>query len=309
MEASHFVLTLGEHPMDHGELCRVLTALDRRYECLQLGILGKSILGRELFLARIGHGEKNLVLVGTHHGMEWITTLLLCRFLYELCDGIEKKRTLYRMPLAQVPEAYTLHFIPMLNPDGVEYQIHSPDPSHPLYPRLLSMNGGSTDFSHWQANARGVDLNHNYNAGFLEYKLYEREHKIPCGAPTLYSGTSPESEPETAALCSYLRMLGRVDLLLSLHTQGEEVYYSSGGQIPRHSEAILWQILDKSGYTPAVAHGSAAFGGLLDFSIRTLGIPAFTIECGKGKNPLPLSDAGAIYQRLREVFFTLPRMV
>lgn len=309
MEASHFAFALGEVPMDHAELLRVLTALDRRYEFLQLGVLGNSILQREIFLVRIGNGSKHLILVGTHRGNEWISTVLLCRFLYELCDAIEKKRTLYRVTPAQLLCDYTMDLVPMLNPDGVEYLLHGPDPKHPLYPRLVKMNRESTDFSAWQANARGVDLRHNYNAGFLEYKLYEREHAIPCGAPSLYSGASPESEPETAALCNYLRTLDPIALLLSLHTQGERVYYSSGGQIPRHSEALLWQILNKSGYAPAVAKGGAAFGSLLDWSIRTLGIPAFALECGKDASSPLLSDVGGIYARLRELFFTLPRMV
>jgi g-D-glutamyl-meso-diaminopimelate peptidase len=197
----------------------------------------------------------------------------------------------------------------MLNPDGVEYQIHGPDPEHALYPRLLSMNGGSRDFSHWQANARGVDLNHNYNAGFLAYKEYEREHQIPCGAPTKYSGTCPESEPESAALCNYIRFISAPKLLLSLHTQGEEIYYSSNGQIPERSHAILRCMTEACGYTPAIPTASAAFGGLLDWCIQSLGIPAFTLECGKGENPLPLTDASPIYARLRMLLFTLPTLV
>ena len=52
------------------------------------------------------------------------------------------------------------------------------------------------DFTHWQANARGVDLNHNYDAGFLEYKQIEAEQGILGGGPTRYSGECPESEPE-----------------------------------------------------------------------------------------------------------------
>ena len=39
--------------------------------------------------------------------------------------------------------------------------------------RGLKYNQQSDDFSHWQANARGVDLNHNYDSGFYEYKKIE----------------------------------------------------------------------------------------------------------------------------------------
>ena len=309
MNEAAFPITFDRHPMDHERLCTVLDALDRRYSCLTYGCLGSSILGRSIPLCILGSGKKQILYVAAHHGMEWITSTLLCRFLYEFCDAVEKNRSPYRIDPVRLCQSYTIHVIPMLNPDGVDYQIHGPDCEHVLYPRLLSMNDGSRDFSHWQANARGVDLNHNYNAGFLAYKVYEAEHNIPCGAPTKYSGSAPESEPETAALCNYIRYLGNVDLVLSLHTQGEEIYYSSGGQIPKHTPAILPHITDLTGYTAAVPTDSAAYGGLLDWCIQSLGIPSFTLECGKGSNPLPLSDASRIYSRLRALFFSLPIMI
>lgn len=296
-------------PMDYEQLESRLSVLSKTFSCLSVGSLGHSILGRSIPLLTVGHGKKSILYVGAHHGMEWITSVLLCRFVYEFCEAVQSCRTVYRISPLEICRQYTLHIIPMLNPDGVDYQIHGPDPAHPLYPRLLSMNGNSPDFSHWQANARGVDLNHNYNAGFLEYKEYEKENGIPCGAPTKYSGTSPESEPETAALCNFVRFLSGLEIILTLHTQGEEIYYESAGQIPKHSMGILRHIAHLTGYTPSRPEGSAAYGGMTDWCIQSLGIPSFTLECGKGNNPLPLSDAPAIYGRLRELFFTLPTMV
>ena len=37
-------------------------------------------------------------------------------------------------------------------------------------------------------------------------------------------------------------------------------------------------------------------------------IPAFTLECGKGKNPLPLEQGFSIYTRLRRALFLFPTM-
>ena len=48
---------------------------------------------------------------------------------------------------------------------------------------------------------------------------------------------------------------------------------------------------------------------MTDFVVGELGRPAFTLECGKGENPLPLSDYFPIYAGLREVLFTLPVLV
>ena len=196
----------------------------------------------------------------------------------------------------------------MLNPDGVQLQLRGAA-GFPHEKRLIAMNRGSTDFSHWQANGRGVDLNHNYNAGFADYKALERESGIAGGAPTRYSGEYPESEPETRALADYLRLDSTVRMILTLHTQGEEIYFTSGGQCPPRGRGIAEVLARLSGYRCAEPIGMAAYGGLTDWAIRELNCPSFTLECGKGENPLPASDEDMIYMRLRETLFTAPILI
>lgn len=196
----------------------------------------------------------------------------------------------------------------MLNPDGVNYQIHGLEKSNPLYDRVLQMNGNSSDFSHWQANARGVDLNHNYDAGFSEYKSLEAENQILGGAPTRYSGTAPESEPEVAYLCNFIRFHKNLCGVLTLHTQGEEIYYQSGNQTPAKFESIAKKLAQMSGYKLTHAEGLASYGGLTDWCVQNQGLPSFTIECGKGKNPLPITCAFPVYANLRRLFFLFPTM-
>jgi g-D-glutamyl-meso-diaminopimelate peptidase len=171
------------------------------------------------------------------------------------------------------------------------------------------MNGGSTDFSSWQANGRGVDLNHNYNCGFAEYKKLEYEMNIIDGAPSKYSGESPESESEVGYLCNYLRFNDNIGAVITLHSQGEEIYYSSMGKTTLRSLPLAKSFSRMSGYALSVPEGSAAYGGMLDWCIHELGIPAFTFECGKGKNPLPIDNMFKIYTDLREVLFSAPCMI
>jgi g-D-glutamyl-meso-diaminopimelate peptidase len=196
----------------------------------------------------------------------------------------------------------------MLNPDGVDYQIHGISKENPLFERAFVMNGKSLDFSHWQANARGVDLNHNYNAGFREYKQLEAEEQIPCGAPTRYSGQEPESEPEVKAICQFIRFQKDLRLVMTFHTQGEEIYYQSDGKFVEKSMPAIFKLSDLMGYRLTQAEGLAAYGGLTDWCLQKQNVPALTIECGKGVNPLPQSDATSIYHRLREGFFTAPTL-
>jgi g-D-glutamyl-meso-diaminopimelate peptidase len=171
------------------------------------------------------------------------------------------------------------------------------------------MNPEGDDFSKWQSNARGVDLNHNYDAGFWKYKKLEAENGITEGAPTRYSGEYPESEPEVAALCNWIRYHQYLRGIITLHTQGEEVYYRSGDKCAPNAPAVAYHVARLSGYRLSEAEGLASYGGLTDWCAADGKIPCFTLECGRGINPLPLSDVDPIYSDLRNLFFTFPSLV
>lgn len=306
-EGSSPILPLDFEP-DHAALMETVHRLEAQYPFLNVFNVGKSILGREIPVLTLGKGAKKALYVGAHHGMERITTNLLLRFVNEFCESYRTDRTVYRLSLSTLFEHYTIHVIPMLNPDGVEYALHGVAEENPLRNRVIGMNGGSEDFSHWQANARGVDLNHNYDAGFADYKRLESETKIPCGAPTRFSGQEPESEPEVRALCNYIRFHAPFKVVLTLHTQGEEIYWKSRGNYVPGSEPSIRKLASLCGYRLSEADGMASYGGLTDWCIETCGIPSVTVECGKGINPLPIHDFFPIYARLREALFVAPTL-
>ncbi|MBQ9773467.1 MAG: M14 family metallocarboxypeptidase [Clostridia bacterium] len=297
------------NPFDHAALLRFLDAAQERFPFCERLYLGNSILERPIPMLRIGTGARQVLYVGAHHGMEWITSALLCRFLWELCEAIEAQRRLCALYPAELCQSYTLYILPMLNPDGVEYQIHGLHAENPLYERVLEMNGGSTDFSHWQANARGVDLNHNYDAGFAEYKRLEAAAGILQGAPTRYSGECPESEIEVSLLCNFIRFQEHLCGVMTLHTQGEEIFYRSGGVTLPKSTVTARRLSALTGYRESHAEGLASYGGLTDWCVQKLSIPAFTLECGKGCNPLPFDDLPSIYLRLRNALVAFPTIL
>lgn len=283
-------------------LSMCVDALCERYEIIERGELAHSILGKSIPLLKVGKGDKAVLYVGAHHGMEWITSVLLLYFLDELCDAYVTKRQTVGLTMDFVFKSRSLIFVPMLNPDGVDLAILGKEAGGILLERQIRMNGDNEDFSRWQANARGVDLNHNYQTGFVEYKRLEQKMGIPCGAPTRYSGDSPESEPESAALANLVRTLFPHSIY-TLHTQGEEIYCGGGEGVGERILSVGRTLSGLSGYRLAIPNGSAAYGGLTDYAVRALGIPSFTIECGKGENPLPPSSALLLYATLRRMLF------
>ena len=293
---------------DYATLMERLHHLANTYSFLNLSYMGTSILDRAIPVLHIGNGNRRVLYVGAHHGMEWITSLVLTQFLEELCEIVESKRKVCGIYPCDLLDGYTLSVIPMLNPDGVEYQIHGVEENNPLRDRLLEMNDGSEDFSAWQANARGVDLNHNYDAGFAEYKQLEKEQNMKKGAPTRYSGECAESEPEVAALCNLMRFSAPWKGVMTLHTQGEEIFAPLCDKSEK-GEVTARRLSQLTGYRLSRAEGLAAYGGMSDWCAEKLSVPSFTMECGRGKNPLPITQTSSIYATMRAALFLFPTIL
>ena len=286
---------------------RQVEELENMYSILNVSIIGKSILGKSIPLITLGKGKKSVIYIGGHHGMEWITSALLINFIKDFCFGYKNARNIFEISTKILFETRKIYILPMLNPDGIEYSIHGVSTENVLRERLFKMNGNN-DFTTWQANARGVDLNHNYNAGFQEYKIIERKLNISGGAPTKYSGEYPESEPETRALCNFIRW-SNPELALTLHTQGEEIYYTSGERFCHNSLSIVKTLSRLTEYSISFPSGTAKYGGFTDWFIEEFDKPSFTLECGLGKNPLPFSDVNKIYLRIKRALFTAPILI
>lgn len=298
-----------EKRYDYSSLIADIDSLTAQYGFVRELCLGESLFGRRIPILRLGTGCRNIVYVGSHHGMESVTSAVLMKYAKEYCEHLKDHRRIFGLSPDYMYATRSIFVIPMLNPDGVELSVNGLGDCVPLKERLIRMNGGSEDFTRWQANGRGVDLNHNYDAGFAEYKALGFEDGIEGGARSKYSGEYPESEPETKSLCNLIRSLDDVKLVVALHTQGEEIYAPPKDMsMPMRSELIGRQIANMTGYKLAFPEGSAAYGGFKDWFVREFSVPGFTIECGKGENPLPPSSLTGIYASMREALFSMPAL-
>lgn len=281
-------------PMGYGGLRAATRELRQRCRSLQGFTLGKSVLGRNIPAYVVGTGRPYALYCGAHHSLEYITAMLLVEFAHDLCSHAETGLPLAGFAVRGLLRERSAVIVPMLNPDGVELFLHGADTAGPLSQNLLLI---TSDFSDWQANAHGVDLNHNYNAGFQILQRMERERGIDGPGPRRYGGSCPESEPETRALCNLCRRLPFARTF-ALHSQGEEIYWNYGPRTPRKSFTIARELAACSGYRMAQPEAIASHGGFKDWFIETFERPGFTIEVGFGRNPLPLSDFPMIYEKL-----------
>lgn len=269
-----------------------------RYRQLKVFPIGKSVLGREIPALCIGNPVGAVVLVGATHGLEWITTLLLFRFCEELLEGLATGGRVSDIDVRRAMQNRSLVVIPCLNPDGVEIALRGAEGAGELAGSVGEICGG--DFSGWQANAAGVDINHNFDAGWGVLRAMEVEEGIEGPAPTRYGGPHPNSEPETMSMTTFC-LTYQPGTLYSFHSQGEEIYYRYGTHTPARSKLMANILASASGYAVAQPTGLASRGGLKDWFIEKFRRPGFTIEVGRGKNPLNIRQFERIYTKLEEM--------
>lgn len=251
--------------------------------------VGTSVCGRKIEAFEIGCPKQVTLFAGAFHGMEWLTSSILLKFLYDISndDNILKKL-----------ERKGIIIIPCVNPDGVEISLHGAKSCECLEKFIEKISKGDT--SSWQANAHGVDINHNFDADWYKLKLLEIKEGITCPGPTRFGGFYPQSEPETKAMIKICEERN-INLVLAMHSQGEEIYWKYGKCVPRGSYEIAKCMSDLSGYMLSSPEEMASFGGFKDWFIKCYNRPGFTVEIGKGKNPLPLNMLEEIYKKIRDM--------
>ena len=272
--------------------------LNGKYKTLKITTCGKSLLGKEIFAFVIGEGKKNIVYVGGTHGVEWLTSLLLLKFTENLASAYENESLLSGFNIKDILENKKLIIIPELNPDGIEIAIKGASACGKYKAENYEICKG--DFSFWSANARGVDINHNFNADWYTLREAEKEAGINSPSPSRFGGLFPESEPETAAITRLCRRIP-VEMLITFHSQGEEIFYEYGKNTPEKALHIAKMFSALTDYTLVKNEGLYSSGGLKDWFIEEFKRPAFTIEMGKGKNPLPLENIDRIYEKLESM--------
>lgn len=287
-------------PTDIGYTYDVLTrniqGLKARYPFLEVTNSGTSVLGRTLYTLRLGRGENQVFYNASHHALEWITSPVLMKFAEDYLSAYAFGRQIGGIDPAALWQRSSIYLMPMVNPDGVDLVLSGLSRSNPFYTDLIRWNNGSADFSGgWQANNRGVDLNHNYDAAWQQSKEAEAALGITGPGPTRYSGPYPVSEPETRAVVRFTQN-HNFRLVLAYHSQGRVIYWNFMNMAPPEARAIGESLSRISGYALEEAAGVASYAGYKDWFTQEYRRPGYTVEVGEGVNPLPISQFEAIYR-------------
>ncbi len=262
--------------------------LQKRFPMLQVNIIGYSCLCKPLYELKVGKGKKKVHFNASFHANEWITSLVLMKWFEELLvtEYVQKDGTINESAAVFLLDS-EISLVPMVNPDGVDLVIAAVPNDWQSYCKSIN---GSTDFSGWKANIRGVDLNNQFPANWE----IEKERKIPkAPASRDFPGNKPLTEPEARALVD-LTTREQFDRVFALHTQGREFYWGYQHYHPKESAFLAEKFEKISGYK-SVQHVDS-HAGYRDWFVYTFRKPGFTLELGEGVNPLPLEQFDTIFQ-------------
>ncbi|MBG9448226.1 peptidase M14 [Cytobacillus firmus] len=205
--------------VDYEEMKKKLSQLEKSSNGLvQVESAGKTNQGRDIFTARVGHGDKVVLVQSEIHGNEKTGTVALLNILQYLgsSQSAEAKR---------IREELTIVAIPMMNADGSELdrrgnvmtweevqgqfpQLHSALPTWNYYTRTLQ----GDDY----AATPGFDVNRDFNPD-LNYVPKAEDFPGNSSTPGWY--ITPESQTVRDVYKGLQEEFGNVEVFLDLHHQ------------------------------------------------------------------------------------------
>ena len=315
---------------------------DKYSDRLKDRVIGHSADGREIHEIVLGNpnADNHIMLQAGIHGREYMTSQLVMKMLefyaYYYEDGYFEG-TYYK----DIFDKTAFHVVTMSNPDGVTisqlgvnalknsiyadiiYECYERDKvtltcekdangdmNWNDYYRQPGYKKGNTKVitfeeyqKIWKANARGVDLNNNFDADWENINL----KKFP--AYGSYKGEHALSESESKALAD-LAYEHDYRCFLSYHSRGQLIYYDVAGNTPENSQASLElaNLLDDwIKYEPVKTIGAhnVNLGGFGDWVQLKLSKPSVTIESGRSPCPLEIGEFASMWHRHREAWAML----
>ena len=266
-------------------LCeKYLGEIAAAYPDCKLETLTETVFGRKVQALTVGTGQRKVLFAGAFHANEWITALVLLKFAEQLAaeDDLKAKAT--------------VHFVPMVDPDGVDLVVGAATEEEVALAEKLAENYPGIPFPDgWKANLLGVDLNLQYPAGWLQAREIKFMQGYTKPGPRDFVGIAPLWEKEARALADYTIRVDP-DVVVAYHTQGKEIYWQFEDIFVPGARELGEVFARVSGYRLAQVAYNSSFAGYKDWFIKVFRRPGYTIEAGAGENPLPLTDFDEIYK-------------
>ncbi len=274
-----------------------LIDLNSSFPFLNIQTVGNSVLGKNIYVIKLGVGKKNVFYSASYHANEWITSVLLMKFIEDFCDAYVNDKKLYNYSVRKLFNDVSIFIMPMVNPDGVDLVTGFLDQNSIDYQKAknISSNFPNIPFPNgWKANINAVDLNLQFPAEWEKAKEIKYSQGFNKPAPRDFVGYAPLTEPEALSVYNFTRSHD-FRLVIAYHTQGKEIYWNFQNINPPNGYKIGKSFANSSGYLLTDVPYNSSFAGFKDWFIQNYNKPGYTIEAGIGESPLPISQFDSIY--------------
>ncbi len=167
----------------------------------------------------VDENEPELLYTGLHHARELITVSQTIYYMWYLLENYDKD------PLVkQILDNTELYFVPVVNPDGLTYNVEGYNSDDDVFTRnhRKNMRDNNSNGS-FEPEIDGVDINRNYGHEWG----FDDEGSSGFEGSDTYRGPSPFSEPETQAM-EYFCNQHNFQLALNYHAFGNVLIYPWG---------------------------------------------------------------------------------
>ncbi len=298
------IVSTTKEKYSYKDMQKDIQELERKYaDYIDVTVIGKTVDNRNIYDVILGNpnAKKSVVFQASIHAREYMTSQLVMEqmeYYLDYYDEEYKKKT-YR----DIFDKVCVHVVAMSNPDGVTISQEGITGirKDSLRKKLKKMYGANRT-TVWKANARGVDLNRQFDYKF-EYKSKKKYKK---GSYALYGGKKPVSENESKALVKLVNDV-KPKAVVNYHAMGNVIYCNYGGKkkVQKKVYKLAGEIRSLTGYYYMGLDESPGFANWLVCKKK---IPSCTVEIGKNTTPVPISQFNTVWKQNKEVMVAVARL-
>lgn len=307
------IVTLSGSYYTYAQMSAQLAALSTRYsDILQMRSYGVSADGRDLYVATLGdpNAPRQIIITAGMHAREYVNCFVVMRQMEYYLEHYDTVLYGGKTP-RELFSKVCLVIAPMTNPDGITLAQEGIDAirSDALregIERMARLSGADIDRYlnlNWKSNARGVDINRNFDILWEQYRV-SASYTVP--AFKEYKGENINSEPEARALVALTESLSDPAASICVHSQGNIIYWRCDPSSELWAENLRlaeitqtitgYQIIDEN-QTDAQTEPSYS-----NWTVFVHGIPTVTVENGVGGYPQHYGMADGFLNKNRDLW-------
>lgn len=296
------IVSTTKQKYSYTDMQKDIKQLQKKYsEYVHVEVIGTTADKRNIYDVILGNpdAKKCVVFQASIHAREYMTSQLVMEQMEYYLDHYNKKYK--NKTYKNIFDKVCVHVVAMSNPDGVTISQEgiSGIRSTSLRKKLKKMYGARYT-TIWKANARGVDLNNQFNNNFKYIKKYKN------GAYAGYGGKKPVSEAESKAL---VKLVNNVEpkAVVNYHAMGNVIYcnYGASKKMQKKVYQLAGEIRGLTGY---YYMGLDTAPGFANWLVCKRGIPSCTVEIGKSTTPVPIGQFRTVWKQNKDVMVATARL-